>query len=143
MEFENILNIGNLGSPYVAIQPPDESSIAGFYVDVSFSKFMFEDNEDNHNKLTKTISVSPDASSWLTIDNSGLKISGTPAVNTDVNNYTVTITCVDKDGNSVNAYVNLEIKENEVPQIITPVPNGISFINLFSYRSKWLYLFWG
>ena len=138
----NILNIGNLGSPYVAIQPPDESSIAGFYMYIEFNNQMFEDDEDSYTDLTKTISVSPDASSWLTINNGGLTISGTPIINTDAKNYTVTITCVDQDGNSANAYMNLEIKKNEVPQIITPIQNGISFICLFSYRSKWLYFCW-
>ena len=103
----------------------------------SFSSTLFQD-EDGESVTSYSFVSSPDATGWLNFDSTTRTFSGTPTVNTDALNYTITVIAEDPNPNSDhgNTSFNLEIIPNKIPEIdqgLYIVPVNQSIYHEFTY----------
>ena len=85
-----------------------------------------------------TYTSTPDATGWLSFDSASRKFTGTPAINDDALNYTITINAQDPNQYSDhgNTSFTLEIIPNEIPEFdmgLHTVPTNVSVHHQFTY----------
>lgn len=120
--------------PLVNSTIPNQSVDAGMAYSYTILDTVFV--EEDGEPITLTVSCTPTCS-WLTLDNTSKAFSGTPQVNADALNYTVTVTAADNNTNSADSDTSftLEVVPNRTPEIdqgLVPAPN-ITVYFPFSY----------
>ena len=131
------VHILNNTSPANTTTISDKSYDAGYLLSFSFSSTLFQD-EDGESVTSYSFVSSPDATGWLNFDSTTRTFSGTPTVNTDALNYTITVIAEDPNPNSNhgNTSFNLEIIPNKIPEIdqgLYTVPVNQSIYHEFTY----------
>lgn len=108
--------IYNNTAPYNVTTIPNQSFNAGYALSFSFNDSIFTDT-DGETVSLYTYTSSPSATGWLSFDSATRTFSGTPAVNADAYNYTITVRAQDPNQYSADGSTSfmLEVIPNELP----------------------------
>ena len=138
--------IWNNTSPYNITTIADRSFDAGYPLNFDFDDDIFNDTDGETVNLY-TFSSSPDATGWLSFDSTSRIFSGTPTVNTEAYNYTITIYAQDPNVYSAHGetYFYLDIVPNDQPEydagLVTPTNVTVHFpftytVNADAFKDK-------
>ena len=86
--------------------------------------------DSNSDAMTYTYASTPDASAWLTLDNSTQTFSGTPTLS-QTGNYSITITATDIHGAFGSTDTNLFIRDNKKPVVDQGLYNPVTNMSVF------------